>query len=302
MEFWGVEVKSGKSLKVDPEENKIIHLSSACLGEVSKDKGNEPVSLYVKFGDKKVQLGTLSSEKFPQTSYDLVFEKAFELSHNWKYGSVFFTGYKFESANVSDDEDEDSDDSDEEDIPINVAANGKHEFEVKSDAKPHVNGTKQKKTSDQIKNEKDVSDQDDEESSESESDSDEDSGEEKPATNGHIGISEDDDDSDEDDDSDDSDEEETLVKAEGSSKRVHESSKKTPVPVKKAKFVTPEKNGGPSGSVHVDTPYPKQALKSANNKQQTPKSNGDYSCKPCNRSFKSEDALGSHNKAKHSAK
>lgn len=56
---------------------------------------------------------------------------------------------------------------------------GKHEFEVKSDAKPHVNGTKQKKTSDQIKNEKDVSDQDDEESSESESDSDEDSGEEK---------------------------------------------------------------------------------------------------------------------------
>ncbi|XP_058739100.1 histone deacetylase HDT1-like isoform X2 [Vicia villosa] len=284
MEFWGVEVKSGKSLKVVPEESRIIHLSSACLGEVSKDKGNEPVSLYVKFDDKKVQLGTLSSEKFPQTSYDLVFEKDFELSHNWKYGSVFFTGYKFASENVSDDEDEDSD--------------GKPEFEVKSGAKSLVNGAKPKKTSDE------------DESSESDSDSDDDSGEEKPTTNGHIGISEDDDDSDEDDDdsdedddSDDSDEE-TLAKAEGSSKRNHESSKKTPVPVKKAKFVgTPEKTGGHSGGVHVDTPYPKQALKSAaNNKQQTPKSNGDYSCKPCNRSFKTEDALGSHNKAKHSAK
>ncbi|KAL5060156.1 hypothetical protein RYX36_031760 [Vicia faba] len=298
MEFWGVEVKSGKPLKVVPEEDKIIHLSSACLGEISKDKGKEPVSLYVKFGDKKVQLGTLSSEKFPQTSYDLVFEKDFELSHNWKYGSVFFTGYKFQS-DVSDDEDEDSDDFDEEDIPINAAANGKPEFEVKSGAKPRVNGAKQKKTSDTIKNEKvhekDVSDQDEAESSES--DSDEDSGEEKPTTNGHIGISEDDEDS-------DSDEEETPAKVEGSSKRVHESSKKTPVPVKKAKFVTPEKTGGHSGGVHVDTPYPKQALKAAaNNKQHTPKSNvRDYSCKPCNRSFKSEDALGSHNKAKHSAK
>jgi len=232
----------------------------------------------VKIDNKKIQLGTLSSEKFPQTSFDLVFEKEFELSHNWKYGSVFFAGYQIESEIVSDDEDEDSDDFDEEDIPIN-AANGKPEFEVKSGAKPGVNGAKQKKTSDPIKNEKDHekdgSDQDEEESSESESDSD----------------------SDEDSDEDSGEEE-----AEKSSKRVHESSKKTLVPVKKAKFVTPEKTGGQS-SVHVDTPYPKQAGKSAaNNKQQTPKSNGDYSCKPCNRLFRTEDALGSHNKAKHSAK
>jgi len=46
-------------------------------------------------------------------------------------------------------------------------------------------------------------------------------------------------------------------------------------------------SGGRS-SVHVDTPYPKQAGKSAANnkqpeKQETPKSSGDYSCKPCNR-------------------
>lgn len=52
---------------------------------------------------------------------------------------------------------------------------------MKSGAKPLVNGAKQKKTSDPVKNEKDhekdVSDQDEDESSES--DSDEDSGEEK---------------------------------------------------------------------------------------------------------------------------
>lgn len=46
--------------------------------------------------------------------------------------------------------------------------------------------------------------------------------------------------------------------------------------------------GGKTNSVHVATPYPKQAGKAAANdkqqvKQQTPKSGGDYSCKPCNR-------------------
>lgn len=69
----------------------------ACLGEVNKEKGSEPVSLYVKFGDQKLVIGTLSSEKFPQISYDLIFEKEFELSHSWKNGSVFFNGYKAEA-------------------------------------------------------------------------------------------------------------------------------------------------------------------------------------------------------------
>ncbi|XLR27294.1 hypothetical protein HN51_040548 [Arachis hypogaea] len=95
MEFWGVEVKSGESLEVDPGYGKMIHLSMACLGEVKKDKG-EPVTVYVKFGDQRLVIGTLTSENFPQISYDLIFEKEFELSHNWKNGSVFFTGYKAE--------------------------------------------------------------------------------------------------------------------------------------------------------------------------------------------------------------
>ncbi|KAK2418359.1 histone deacetylase HDT1 [Trifolium repens] len=303
MEFWGVEVKSGESLKVEPEDDRIIHLSLACLGDVTKDKRGEPVSLYVKIDDHKLQLGTLSSEKIPQISYDLVFEKEFELSHNWKYGSVFFTGFKMES--VASDDDEDSDDFIEEDNPVN-AANGKPEFEVKNGAKPGVNEAQQNRTSDPKKNQKDVENDvsaDDEEDS-SDSGSDEDSSEDEPMVNGQIESSEDDDDSDSDDE--DSDDEETPKKTEGSNKRVAESSKKTPVPVKKAKFDTPEKTGSKNG-VHVDTPYPKQAGKSgASNKQpvkqQTPQSTGDYSCKPCKKTFKTEDALGSHNKAKHSAK
>jgi hypothetical protein len=68
----------------------------ASLGE-SKNKGNESVPLYLKFGDQKLVLGTLSQEKFPQLSFDLVFEKEFELSHSWKQGSVFFCGYRADS-------------------------------------------------------------------------------------------------------------------------------------------------------------------------------------------------------------
>jgi len=66
----------------------------ACLGEAKKDKGNESVCLFVNFDDQKLVLGTLSHEKIPQIPFDLVFEKDFELSHNLKNGSVFFSGYK----------------------------------------------------------------------------------------------------------------------------------------------------------------------------------------------------------------
>lgn len=66
----------------------------ASLGESKNSKGNEFVPLHVKLGDQKLVLGTLSTENFPQLSLDLVFEKEFELSHNWKSGSVYFCGYK----------------------------------------------------------------------------------------------------------------------------------------------------------------------------------------------------------------
>lgn len=64
------------------------------MGEVKKDKVIERICLFVKVDEQNLALGTLSSEKFPQISFDLVFEKKFELSHNWKNGSVYFTGYR----------------------------------------------------------------------------------------------------------------------------------------------------------------------------------------------------------------
>ncbi|KAH1195337.1 Histone deacetylase HDT3 [Glycine max] len=341
MEFWGVEVKNGESLKVDPGDDKIIHLSNACMGDVTKDIGGGPVALYVKFGNQKFVLGTLSSDKFPQISYDLVFEKEFELSHNWKYGSVFFTGFKAQPQSES--------------YPFLIlfyidirthflltVTNAFYNilshicilrvldfilllsllmmmkilmilmkiFQLVQSmvicpsyvvgVKPDANEAKQKKIADPRK--RDANGEDDDSS---ESDSDDDSSEDKPTANGDIESSEGDDDSDDDEEEegDDESDEETAKKIEASNKRGIESSKKTPVPVKKTKFVTPQKTDS-KNVVHAATPHPsKQAGKAtANNKLQSPKSGGDYSCKPCNRLFKTEDALSSHNKAKHSAK
>ncbi|PKI78767.1 hypothetical protein CRG98_000834 [Punica granatum] len=93
MEFWGVEVKAGQPLKVVPGEAKILHLSQASLGESKNSKSSDSVPLFVNFDGQKLVLGTLSPDKFPQLAFDLVFEKEFELSHNWKHGSVFFCGY-----------------------------------------------------------------------------------------------------------------------------------------------------------------------------------------------------------------
>ncbi|KAI4349023.1 hypothetical protein L6164_009678 [Bauhinia variegata] len=310
MEFWGVEVKSGEALKVSPGDNKILHLSQASLGEVKKDKGSEPVSLFVKFGDQKLGLGMLSSEKFPQISFDLVFEKEFELSHNCKNGSVYFVGYKARGR-----EDEFSDDSEFEDdvIPFGALNN---DSQVKQESKPDANAGVQKannlKAGDPKKdgktNQKEDDDSEDEEDS-SEDESDEDSDEDVPMLKGVTGSEdEDDSDDDNDDDDDESEDEETPKTAEASKKRPMESAKKTPQPEKKAKLVTPQKTDVKRGVPHVATPHPSKgagkaaASKKDQAKQQTPKSGGDYTCTPCNRSFKTDDALQSHNRAKHSAK
>lgn len=64
----------------------------AALGEPKK--GSENVIVSVKVDDRKLVLGTLSMEKHPQISCDLIFDKDFELSHSSKTASVFFCGYK----------------------------------------------------------------------------------------------------------------------------------------------------------------------------------------------------------------
>ncbi|KAJ8768278.1 hypothetical protein K2173_021218 [Erythroxylum novogranatense] len=305
MEFWGVEVKGGQPLKVKPDQDTIIHLSQAALGEFKKDKGTEPVPLFVKFDEKKLVLGTLSSDNIPQLSFDLVFEKEFELSHNWKNGSVYFCGYQapLPEENFSDY----GDSEDEEDISLVNADNGKIEPKVEnakaaagkaaagkpeSSTKPKANAVvpNKVKAEDGSDGSEGDSDKDDDDSDDSDGSEGDDSDEE--------GMSLDDDDEDEDDD--ESEDEETPKKVEQGKKRPNESATKTPVSSKKAKVVTPQKTDSKKGG-HSATPHPaKNAGKVA--KPQTPKSGGQFSCKSCDRSFGSNVALQSHTKAKHEGK
>lgn len=311
MEFWGAEVKVGEPLLVSPGEEKILHLSQACLGE---SKSKEQVFLYVKVGNQKLVLGTLSSEKFPQASFDLVFDKDFELSHSGKQGSVYVTGY----TSLLPEEEESSYTDSEEEFPVAAIDNGKPEPQPKKDAKPDTSGTKKKVqivepnkgdsiSIDSKKNE-DSSDDDDDEDEESTDDENANGGEEDDSDDDENEFSGVDSDDDENEDSDESSEEDdqTPKKAEASKKRPLESANKTPAAEKKAKLVTPQKTDGKKGVAHVDTPHPSKKagkMPAANdqNKQQTPKSAGAVTCKSCKRTFGSETALQSHTKAKHSA-
>ncbi|KAG5239252.1 histone deacetylase HDT [Salix suchowensis] len=265
MEFWGVEVKAGEPLKVEPKDFCMIHLSQAALGE--SKKGRESVPLFVKVNEKKIVLGTLSPENIPQLSFDLVFETEFELSHNWKNGSVFFCGYQ-----VIPDDDASEFSSDEEDFEFAKAAIAKDKA-----AKP------EKTKATLVEPSKDDDEDDSDEDDESEE---------------GMSLDEDLDDSDDESDSED---EETPKKAETSKKRANESATKTPVSSKKAKAATPQKSDVKKpGQV---TPHPSKGKAAANgNSSKSPKSGGNFSCKSCEKSFGTDGALKSHSQAKHAAK
>lgn len=301
MEFWGVEVKPGESLKCDPEENKYLHLSQASLGE---SKGKENVPLSVKINDQKLVIGTLSADKCTQISLDLVFEKEFELSHTSKNTSVHFCGYKSAMQDDQSDDEFPESESEPEEVPLGQNANGKP---LAKEGKPNAGkavkednqAAKKVKKAEPTKAEKpktvpeDDEDDDEEEDSEEDSDADEDLAE-------AMGDS---DEEDEDDSSEDEDEA-TPPKKSAPGKRPSDSASKTPPPEKKAKVVTPaggQKTGGGKKEVHVATPHPakKTAGNSDKSKQQTPKSAGSVSCKSCSRTFNSENALQAHTKAKH---
>ncbi|XP_044504310.1 histone deacetylase HDT1-like isoform X2 [Mangifera indica] len=288
MEFWGVEVKAGQPLKVKPSFDNIIHLSQASLGESKKDKGHDSVPLFVKFGDQKLVLGTLITDTIPQLSFDLVFQKEFELSHNWKNGSVYFCGYQTPLPQDSSDEfdmegsDEDEEEV-EEDIPMIAAENGKGGLKVEKAKAPEKANAGKPEIS--AKDDSESDDSDDSMGDEMEDDSDE-SSDDKEGTDEDEGDSE----------GEDSEDEETPKKV-VAKKRPTESATKTPVPAKKAKGgATPQTDGKKGG--HVATPHPsKQAGKTTNDK--SPKSGGQVLCKSCSKTFGSEKALESHTKAKH---
>ncbi|KAI3989821.1 hypothetical protein MKX01_040791 [Papaver californicum] len=257
MEFWGVEVKPGVPHKVKITEDRLIHLSQAALGETKK--GNENVVLFVNFKGQKLMLGTLSLDKCPQINYDLIFEKEFELSHNWKNGSVYFSGYK--SALGSEFPSNDSDDSDSDD-EIPLVASGKPEplegpKVGSSAAKPKVKIVEPKKD--------DESEDDNSENSSDEGESDEEEGKKRSAETSasktpvdkkkaKMG---------------------TPQKSGADGKKGNVGHVATPHPGKKA---------GKSDKSKQETPKPAASP---------------VSCNTCSKTFNSEKGLESHTKAKH---
>ncbi|KAI3450667.1 hypothetical protein Pfo_007332 [Paulownia fortunei] len=292
MEFWGVEVKPGEPLKVQPEFGKLIHISQAALGEVKDVKGAKHVPLRLKIDAKNFIIGALSAEDRTQLMFDLVFEREFELSHDWKNGSVYFLGYIADDP-VSDGEDFSEFEDESEDEPVDTHENG--------EIKPKLGDVKVAKSAAAAaakagtKKEEQSGSDDDGDDSESDSD-------DEMAFGGSLqGASSDV--SGEDSEEDDSSEEE-LPKVQQSKKRSAESAQETPVPAKKAKSSTPDKTGNKKG--HTSTPFPSKAAgktpASTKSKEQSPKSGGQLSCKSCSKSFTSENALQSHSKAKHGGK
>ncbi|EES19871.1 hypothetical protein BDA96_09G223500 [Sorghum bicolor] len=299
MEFWGLEVKPGSTVKCEPGHGFILHLSQAALGESKK---SDNALMYVKVDDQKLAIGTLSIDKFPQVQFDLVFDKEFELSHTSKTTSVFFSGYKVEQPMEEDEMDLDSEDEEELDVPV-IKENGKADGkEQKSQEKAVAAASKSSLVSKKSKDDDD-SDEDETDDSDSDDTDDSDEGEGLSPEEG------DDDDSSDEDDTSDDEEEETPTpkkKPEAGKKRPAENSL-TPLSDKKAKVATPsaQKTGGKKGAVHVATPHPAKGKTPANNdksKEKSPKSGGSVPCKSCTKTFNSEMALQAHSKAKHGAK
>ncbi|CAO2824093.1 unnamed protein product [Amaranthus hypochondriacus] len=312
MEFWGAEIKNGGSLKVQPGEGKVLHLSQACLGEIKKDKGNEFVRVFVQINGQKFVIGMLSLERLPHLNLDLVFEDEFELSHDLKQGSVHFAGYKADDPVSAVDEDETDDD--EELVPIDSLNSGKPEDKdvkpsssmANSVVRPEKAESKSKVKivepgKDAKKNlEDDESDDDDEDDNEDDDDDDDD--EDGEGMEIHDAGSEDEDEDEDEDDEEEDSGEETPIKVQVK-KRPVGSTSKTPVPEKKAKFSTPQgKAEGKKVSGHVATPHPaKHAGKIPANADKTNKQTPSkaFTCSSCNKSFGSEQAVQSHSKAKH---
>ncbi|XP_020214721.1 histone deacetylase HDT1 [Cajanus cajan] len=287
MQFWGVEVKVGQTVKIDPmdPESSYIHISQVALGEAKKDKASEPVVLFVKVGAQKIVLGTLNRNDIPHLSLDLVLDSDFELSHNSKSASVHFCGYKVltDSDNVSDFSDSD------DDLPVEGLENGIFAIKpegakVTKPSKPvPLTGAsaKQVKTVDPKKVEEDDSDDDDDSD-------DEEANEDELNSSDEM---DDDSDSDEESESDEADEETPEKKGK---KRAKESASKTPVSAKKAKNATPEKTDGKK-SVHVATPYPsKKGGKSPNSnaKGKTPNNNAKGNTPNSNAKGKNPNSAG----------
>ncbi|XP_039066136.1 histone deacetylase HDT1-like isoform X2 [Hibiscus syriacus] len=308
MEFWGAEVKSGQKFKVELENDgsRILHLSQVALGEVTgdkkKEKGDESICIYLKFKNEKFLIGTLSQEKFPQIPLDLVLHDQFELSHTWKSGSIYITGYYVDTTQGGDTESE-------EELPqptINLTKPQATASDPTASRQVKIVEPKKDEVSSDDEDEDDTSGED-EESSEDQEPGMPINGEKE--SDSHSDMGSDEDDSGEES-SDEDQETPELFKAGPSKKRSAELARKTPAPEKKVKLEPPQKTvlgaDGKKVGGHTATPHPSKQAKKASaatsQAKQTPKSGGgSFPCKSCGRTFGSENALQSHSKAKHGA-
>ncbi|XP_073024546.1 histone deacetylase HDT2-like isoform X2 [Primulina eburnea] len=270
MEFWGVEVKPGETLKVQPEFGKLIHISQAALGEVKDVKGAKYVPLRLKIDAKSLVMGALTAEERTQLMFDLVFEREFELSHDWKTGSVYFMGYIADDP-VSDEEDF----SDEfEDEPMDALLTG--------NIKQNTGDVKDAKTAatTEAGNKKEGLPASDEDEDDSESDPDDEIAFMKSAQEDFSDDSEED--SEDDMDGSFSSEEEEQPKAQQTKKRPADSAQKAPVLNKKAKPFTPNKTGNKTAHNAIPLPSKKPGKGPATNYKpngKNKKSNGRMSRK-----------------------
>lgn len=327
MEFWGVEVPSGKPLTCKPGADSYVHVSQAALGDNKSAKGNDRVVLKVKVGSNEVIVGTLSQGKCDQTTLDLIFEKDFVLSHN-SPGSVFFCGYKTDAVkddvSGSSDEDDDEFDASEDDFEENapelvqLAAkeNGKLGLKAgKSEAlanRPPAKSLASKVEVPVVESKpkakaaviEEVSKGDKSDDDDDDEDEDEDDDEDDDMLG--SGSDEEDMDSDEEGDSDDEDESEEEQPKSAGKKRPLPTGKPG-LPGKKSKIAGKPDPKLPS--VPASTPKQQPSAKKDSGKKTPGKENaatpasgkklGQHFCEPCKKNFNSETALNQHKTAKH---
>ncbi|KAL6616582.1 hypothetical protein ACP70R_038852 [Stipagrostis hirtigluma subsp. patula] len=133
-EHWGVVVRPGETVRCDPGEV-YCHLSQIAL-QAGKENGH--VRVFVKVDGKELLIGTLSVDKYPQHTTDLVFEKEFELLHTSKTSNISAIGYKFSDvcrkSDTSSEKDGESDDEAPLAIPLYPNADDDKSKETRSGA------------------------------------------------------------------------------------------------------------------------------------------------------------------------
>ncbi|KAL4564815.1 hypothetical protein LXL04_028887 [Taraxacum kok-saghyz] len=96
MDKWVVEVKRGETFNVNLDEGKGLRLLKARF--CGEEKGSKDyVYLKATVEDKIFIIGTLSEIRTVQI-LDLFFDKDTQISHNWRNGSVCFSGYIIDST------------------------------------------------------------------------------------------------------------------------------------------------------------------------------------------------------------